>query len=228
MVPAGGAAQQLAYVGHSQGTTQLLAALAASPVLRPKLAIAALLAPAVHMRSIRSPPLQVLADLNADQARAAGGGELVCQQGLLLLVLLTCCAAFVQLFELLGQREFLPLVSAAADLFGELCSATPAACVSVITAICGYNPDNMNVTRWVAGAAAAVLGWTACCACAASLTLSSHLTRDLPHAPSRLPMMVQYAPSGTSVKNMEHWAQAIRRGHQQPLPRFQASGWSCS
>ena len=68
MVPAGGASQ-LAFVGPSQGTTQLLAALASSPALRPKLAFAALLAPAVHMRSIRSPPLQVLADLNADQAR---------------------------------------------------------------------------------------------------------------------------------------------------------------
>ena len=35
-------------------------------------------------------------------------------------------------------------------------------------------------------------------------------------------MMVQYAPSGTSVKNMEHWAQAIRRGRQQQLPQFRA------
>ena len=64
----------------------------------------------------------------------------------------------LQLFNLLGAHEFLPSSQAASDLFGQLCTQTPLACVSIITAICGFNSENMNLTR--------------------------------------LPTMVQYAPSG--------------------------------
>jgi len=64
----------------------------------------------------------------------------------------------VQLFNLFGAHEFMPTSQAASDLFGEVCAATPLACASIITAICGFNSDNMNLTR--------------------------------------LPIMVQYAPSG--------------------------------
>eukprot|EP00887_Chlorella_sp_A99_P007411 scaffold2.g7411.t1 len=81
-----------------------------------------------------------------------------------------------QLFNLLGVTEFMPPRHAAADLFGGVCKATPLLCVSVITAICGFDARNVNA--------------------------------------SRLPEYVQYAPSGTSVKNMAHWAQAVRRSRQ--------------
>lgn len=64
----------------------------------------------------------------------------------------------LQLFTLLGVSEFLPSRRATADIFGQLCRQTPAVCTSIITAIAGFNADNMNMTR--------------------------------------LPMMVQYAPSG--------------------------------
>ena len=58
---------QLAYVGHSQGTTQMFAALSSSPALRARLSLAIMLAPAVHMRHIQALPLQVLAAMDADK-----------------------------------------------------------------------------------------------------------------------------------------------------------------
>ncbi|KAL4857745.1 Lysosomal acid lipase/cholesteryl ester hydrolase [Chlorella vulgaris] len=145
---------RLAFVGHSQGTTQAFGALAANPGLRDRLSLAVMLAPAVHMRFIQSPALRVLAAMDADT-----------------------------LFTLLGVSEFLPSRRATADIFGQLCRQTPAVCTSIITAIAGFNADNMNMTR--------------------------------------LPMMVQYAPSGTSVKNLAHWAQAIRKSRQRQRPLFQ-------
>ncbi|PSC70369.1 lysosomal acid lipase cholesteryl ester hydrolase [Micractinium conductrix] len=147
-------ASQLAYVGHSQGTTQAFAALASSPALRRRLSLAVMLAPAVHMGNIRRLPFEILAALDADR-----------------------------IFNWLGPMEFLPSTKAAADLFGALCQETPLTCASVITAVCGFNPDNFNLTR--------------------------------------LPTMVQYAPSGTSVKTIAQWAQAIRRSRQQRRPLFQ-------
>lgn len=148
-------AAQLAYVGHSQGTTQLFAALASQPALRSRLSVAVMLAPAVHMRGIRAPAMQILAAMDADR-----------------------------LFTVFGQHEFMPNFSkTAADIFGELCRATPLACASIITAIAGFNSANVNMTR--------------------------------------LPTMVQYAPSGTSVKNIVHWAQAIRKSRLREQPLFQ-------
>lgn len=140
-------AERVAYVGHSQGTTQAIAALASNADLRSRVSIAVMLAPAVFMAHMSSYPMLALAELQADQ-----------------------------LFNLLGVTEFMPPRHAAADLFGGVCKATPLLCVSVITAICGFDARNVNA--------------------------------------SRLPEYVQYAPSGTSVKNMAHWAQAVRRSRQ--------------
>lgn len=77
--PAAGCAR-LAFVGHSQGTTQAFGALAANPGLRDRLSLAVMLAPAVHMRFIQSPALRVLAAMDADTVR--GGQPL---QGLTLM-----------------------------------------------------------------------------------------------------------------------------------------------
>jgi len=68
VVPAGNSSR-LAFIGHSQGTTQTFAALASRAELRRQLSFAAMLAPAVHMRHIRSYPLQVLAAMDADRVR---------------------------------------------------------------------------------------------------------------------------------------------------------------
>ncbi|KAL4438220.1 hypothetical protein ABPG77_010581 [Micractinium sp. CCAP 211/92] len=147
---------QLAYVGHSQGTTQLFAALAAQPALRDRLSVAVMLAPAVHMRGIHAPAMQILAAMDADR--------------------LPCLTAAQPLPCIALKQE-------AADIFGQLCRTTPLACASIITFIAGFNSANVNMTR--------------------------------------LPTMVQYAPSGTSVKNIVHWAQAIRKSRQRQQPLFQ-------
>lgn len=81
-----GNASSLAFIGHSQGTTQTFAALASRPELRSRLSFAAMLAPAVQMRHIRSYPLQVLAAMDADRVsgrlaadRAGGMQGLIAQ-----------------------------------------------------------------------------------------------------------------------------------------------------
>ena len=66
----GSSSGQLAYVGHSQGTTQMFAALSSNPALRARLSLAVMLAPAVHMRHIQALPLQVLAAMDADKVRS--------------------------------------------------------------------------------------------------------------------------------------------------------------
>lgn len=60
-------AGRLAFVGHSQGTTQAFAALASQPGLAAQLSCAVMLAPAVHMRHIQSYPLNFLAAMDADR-----------------------------------------------------------------------------------------------------------------------------------------------------------------
>lgn len=66
-------AAHMAFVGHSQGTTQLFAALAAQPALRSRLSVAVMLAPAVHMRGIHAPMMQILAAMDADRVGGAKG-----------------------------------------------------------------------------------------------------------------------------------------------------------
>ena len=58
----------------------------------------------------------------------------------------SCCAS-VQMFELLGAKEFLPQRRAASDLYGKMCIQTPTFCLQAIEAICGYNDANINMTR---------------------------------------------------------------------------------
>jgi len=74
---------------------------------------------------------------------------------------------------------FLTLVEVLARLEGQLCQFRPELCVNMLAAICGYNPNNLDVTR--------------------------------------LPIYVNYTPSGTSVQNMAHWAQAVRNPNPQAM-----------
>ncbi len=48
---------------------------------------------------------------------------------------------------MLGVFEFMPSREATAALFEELCQATPTACVSVLTAVCGFSDRNVNASR---------------------------------------------------------------------------------
>lgn len=134
----------LAVVGHSQGSTQVFAALASRPSLGKHISIFVALGPAVYVRYVSSIPLLMLAHLHSDE-----------------------------LFNMMGQHEFLPASKVTADIFEEVCRVSPLACMSVLTAICGFNQNNLNLTR--------------------------------------LPLYVDFAPSGTSVKNMAHWAQLVRQ-----------------
>lgn len=53
----------------------------------------------------------------------------------------------MQMFELLGAKEFLPQRRAASDLYGKMCAQAPTFCLQAIEAICGYNDANINITR---------------------------------------------------------------------------------
>jgi len=141
---------KLSYIAHSQGTTIGLAALVVNNQdIKSKLDFMALLAPAVYAGSVKSKAMLTLARMETDV-----------------------------LFNLLGAREFLPNRESTAALFGDICKTAPMACISIITAICGFNANNIDI--------------------------------------SKLPDYVAYAPSGTSVKTIAHWAQAIRRGPSSP------------
>jgi pimeloyl-ACP methyl ester carboxylesterase len=105
-------------VCHSQGCTLALMALATRPAMRRRLAALVALAPAAFLAHTTSIPLEILARLDADAVFAA-----------------------------LGGREVLPARAATSELFSEVCAATPLLCVSALSAIAGFNPDNLNRTR---------------------------------------------------------------------------------
>jgi lysosomal acid lipase/cholesteryl ester hydrolase/gastric triacylglycerol lipase len=76
---------------------------------------------------------------------------------------------FLQVFTLLGFHEFMPSSEILSKLEGQMCKAQPYLCVNLLSIICGYNPDNLDIER--------------------------------------LPIYLNFTPSGTSVKNMAKWAQ---------------------
>ncbi|KAI8109762.1 hypothetical protein M9434_001041 [Picochlorum sp. BPE23] len=139
--------QKVALIAHSQGTTLSFAAFSSNRQLQDKISIFIALAPAVYTKYVSSVPLQFLARMHADT-----------------------------LVSILGEEEFLPSQQDMSDLFGEFCTLSPESCISILTAICGFNPNNVDVKR--------------------------------------LPVYLAFAPSGTSVKNMRHWAQQVRRAEE--------------
>jgi len=131
----------LSYVGHSEGTIQMFAALGHSDYLHKKVNYFAALGPVAWTTHLKSLPLELLADLRIDY-----------------------------LFEFLGMKEFL------ADNFlntigKDLCFLVPGICNSFIELICGKS-ERANKTR--------------------------------------MDIYIAQTPSGTSVKNMAHWAQGVR------------------
>mmetsp|Transcript_11111 Transcript_11111/g.23956 ORF Transcript_11111/g.23956 Transcript_11111/m.23956 type:complete len:469 (+) Transcript_11111:194-1600(+) len=147
------AQEQVHYIGHSQGTTILLAALASQPELNNRIKLAVLLAPVAFPKHISSVPLLALATMNTDLV-----------------------------FGLLGIHEFMPSQRVVSYLEGKLCTAEPQLCVNILSAISGYNYSNVNGTR--------------------------------------LPLYLQFTPAGTSVQNLAHWAQAVRRAAPNTLVHF--------
>ncbi|GIL70707.1 hypothetical protein Vretimale_3817 [Volvox reticuliferus] len=133
-------ARSLRYVGHSQGTTVLLAALAGpagagrvpsqhggdgggelmgGPAVPAGLVErAVLLAPVAVAKHISSVPLLTMAAMGTDD-----------------------------MFTLMGLHEFLPSQELVAQLEGRLCVVQPYLCVSFLAALCGYNPSNLDITR---------------------------------------------------------------------------------
>jgi lysosomal acid lipase/cholesteryl ester hydrolase/gastric triacylglycerol lipase len=75
----------------------------------------------------------------------------------------------LQVFTLLGFHEFMPSSEILSKLEGQMCKVQPYLCVNLLSIVCGYNPDNLDIER--------------------------------------LPIYLNYTPSGTSVKNMAKWAQ---------------------
>lgn len=51
------------------------------------------------------------------------------------------------LFTILGFHQFLPSQELVSLLTGQLCRLEPALCLNILTAICGYNPDNLDSNR---------------------------------------------------------------------------------
>jgi pimeloyl-ACP methyl ester carboxylesterase len=109
---------QVSFVGHSQGTTVLLAALASQPALNHRIKMAVLLAPVVFTQKISSIPFLTLASLGTDQ-----------------------------IFTMMGVNEFLPSDRVVALLEGGLCSMQPALCLNILSAIAGFSQDNVDPDR---------------------------------------------------------------------------------
>eukprot|EP00391_Amoebophrya_sp_Ameob2_P010827 CAMPEP_0178984524 /NCGR_PEP_ID=MMETSP0795-20121207/1654_1 /TAXON_ID=88552 /ORGANISM="Amoebophrya sp., Strain Ameob2" /LENGTH=693 /DNA_ID=CAMNT_0020675399 /DNA_START=96 /DNA_END=2177 /DNA_ORIENTATION=- len=165
---------RIGYVGHSQGTLQMFLALSSEQ---------ASTASNLHTRRSSSSgggPRRPLHDKIAHYAALAPVAYASNQQSLLVAALLTLHVD--QLFEIFGNRAFLPNKSLLRWIAGPLCGSSPEVCEDLIFLIVGNDADptaNLNKTR--------------------------------------VPVFVYNSPSGTSVKNMVHWADLVRSGE---LRRF--------
>ena len=113
--------ETLSYVGHSQGTTQGFAFWTTGNWSRSyadKVNQFVALAPVAYIKHQRAFLLRVLADLHADL-----------------------------LFELLGDKSFLPSSKILETLFPFACKIVPGICSDIIGAICGFDKADFNETR---------------------------------------------------------------------------------
>lgn len=112
-------AEKIGFVGHSQGTTIAFAAFSSDKTLADHISIAVMLAPVAFATHITSKIMKWLARLDV--------------------------ATFV---KELGVNDFLPAVSIESELFGRFCKEVPQPCLNILSMIAGYNPSNINTTRW--------------------------------------------------------------------------------
>ncbi|KJE94109.1 lysosomal acid lipase/cholesteryl ester hydrolase [Capsaspora owczarzaki ATCC 30864] len=112
-------ATKVGYVGHSQGTTQAMAALSLlHPELADKLSVFIALCPVAHIGHTTSLLLKGLAELHADQ-----------------------------LVSLLGLKEFIPDTATLHKLLPAICIPVPSLCEDGIFLIAGFDQADYNVTR---------------------------------------------------------------------------------
>lgn len=136
--------RSLAYIGHSEGTTQAFAGFSHNQTLASKVHMFVALAPVAYVRHASSPAFNALA-----------------------------VARVPDLFQLFGVRQFLTLRQHLNDFAKYFCWPAPAICNTAIFLFCG---------------------------------VTHHIDT------SRLRVYLSQTPSGTSVKNMAHWAQSLRHG----------------
>jgi len=107
------------YVGHSQGTTQMFAALAENyGQLKSKISLFIALSPVAYVRYITSVPIKMMADLDMDR-----------------------------IIRLTGQKGFLPNEDFYSRL-GFACEYMSEACKLVPLVFCGADLRNMNTSRF--------------------------------------------------------------------------------
>jgi len=115
---------QVAYVGHSQGTTQMFGAASLSADVRAKISVFVALAPACYFQHQSSFLVSLLADLDIDQILLLFGGK-----------------------SFLPETPFMSIVG---QLFCGPDRCTEPFCEDIIFALCGHNTnvtDNLNKTR---------------------------------------------------------------------------------
>lgn len=110
----------IAYVGHSQGTTIAFLGFSEDKELASKVSLAVMLAPVLYVTDMSSPFLKYLATFSKSS-----------------------------LFYMLGRKQFLPRMSKdSSGVFGWMCDSEPMLCKNAYMGLVGYNPKNLNGSRW--------------------------------------------------------------------------------
>jgi len=107
----------LTYIGHSQGTIQAFSGLSINPVISSKVNLFVALAPVAYVNNQKSLLLTLMADLDV-----------------------------VALFQLFGDKSFLPDMTILQQLAPDLCSLLPSGCNIFLELLCGPS-NNLNDTR---------------------------------------------------------------------------------
>jgi pimeloyl-ACP methyl ester carboxylesterase len=116
-----GAAEDLVYIGHSQGTMQAFIAFSGvyNPEIISKVTLFIALAPVAYVGHVSSPLLVAMADLHLDY-----------------------------IFTLLGLNEFLPNTALLDLLLPGICDIDPAVCSNFLCLIMGCDSSDWNTTRY--------------------------------------------------------------------------------
>lgn len=112
--------EKLAYVGHSQGTLMGFVGFSYYKALARKISVAVMMAPVAFVTHMSSPPLAYLASFSS-----------------------------IDLLYTMGGKDFFSAVPGyATDIFASLCDSHPMVCKNAYMGIVGYNPKNLNGSRW--------------------------------------------------------------------------------
>jgi len=118
-VKAHSGASQVVWVGHSQGTTQLMGSMAYwHPELQSSLSLFVGLAP---VASVDHTPSQILDFMSRLE--------------------------IAEIFALLGEKDFLPSNALIREIAGIFCFVNPISCENVLFLLCGQDRGDLNLTR---------------------------------------------------------------------------------